>query len=1803
MSNPQDTPAVDLRAELEKRRTWFYECQLRGLNTQSFRGVVARDAQKTAGDPFPDERINLISEPLFTWGFPAGQIGGGLKNLGPVYLDSQEPVWTDDERTRRDAFAQTFIGLNDNWFGYRAGTRLGSALADLKAKYELSQFASLAGPAADLAPDLVTFARFGPESDFAGLGRAVSRAKLAEAKPWLIPELYNNKNKDARKIGPWIENLEQFIADFEAELTIAAGGIAGQPIPFDATQGDAYRTWIRFLLDVMPTRDAADALKSRMLTLVTSADGKSSTYQKGIQVETNGYPMGPVEKFPFSSALAYWTNVVKDPLEEAYVSKANADMGLCSLMRVIYLFGTLPAGLGSDADLTWRKRQAPGTAFDTFFSQKAADETLKTDEALRGRLQAAQAKLRVILEESASRPRCAPPTFSPLAGEVVRQAVHAFKFWLDEPFRPSDNAQLQKARQDAGIATGDEITSDLEYWSENHYIMLASSEYLAGQLWENDQFQPAREFLSDPKVGILSGKNRKERGKARVLRWLNNRLMFGWTEFNSSGYYREHLWSILNLADFALDAEVRVKAQLAVDLLLFDVARFLHKGTMGAAGGRSQFKSKSSGWDNALCDVVEILWSPRGVFSDNGSEIGISIATSTYQVPDVLLEIGSRPPANRFTDRSRVSINFDEAPKYGISYSQKTDQRDSLMIGYLPKRQQFFPFMDAVNQEIARTHNGFGQAENDTVFWWGTSSYFNKQVVRGTFDAVKKFGLDKTGIFGSSLPTLIKAVAGYEKAKHGLIGGLIGSLAGPVGAVVGGAIGFFEDDIFGNDLEEAAGDDLSVLLEGSTRTRANILTFRTPDVMLSSLQNFRAGQFNFQSSVHQATLHPALNVFTTSGFVDIDISDLTAAVGGGLLGAALGIGLSVVTGGLGGVLVAGLATAGAATGIIGNEVGLKHSDKPLLADNDDGPGWWTGYWSLPMIVQHDAAAIIAYDFHEIQSLLSQTHSHVWFPKSGFDRVDEQRTSAYDDADFPLLDIGHIGPKGFWLFGKVVHPPDGAVVPGEAYIGVFSNGRPAWQDQGSDFYKKQLDITARKPFRDGMDNLKSLLDDIEDGDSGSAGRDAVKAAVDQAIVSTYQDGIKRDDWVKAATDILSGSADPQVQANLAKAKQIAGVEIDLEIQRRIWPDPLPQDYFADRDWLADGKNVWIIQVGSRQEFGDFETFKDRVSRARVHISDDGDQECTYDIPMPDGSSERLTLDYSNGGQFQLNGSPFLTDLYPRFENPFLRGGRVEWGQREYVIEYNGKSLLHEFSDFSQPSRQEAVTSTSDDRNTIKALVIFIRTGDENMDTFTVATADVTLGCVQGTRDQVVAAGPVDENTDHDAEWIFLDAPSLRAPDMTITLKHPAGSTAGNDTPHWKMSFTLRALMGDRIVRDCSLSFSYSEFVDDNRRSPEFPFSIPLFEWRPWEIASADKFLDWWTIAKRRPFAVAYYDVTDLVARDDTGSLWHRRMRSCRAAEEGWFALPVGGSNGPNLNGPILGSAVSSQPGNLTFFLQSEGKLFVTSVTAHGPQNTAWQPLEVFIYPDGLFGIPDTSAPAIPIALSGSSPVLAVPSTISIDGVEIHVLGGDGHVYSHPDWRPGDVNPWRKIDVTGFSPLFGHEFLVAGDVLLVLGSDGALWGTAIDHSSRHSVPAWDKISSPGVAIVQVTATFENGISQVVSVRDDGRIIATTYRPGSPSTWAELDLPGTTAASGVPPSSAMPSVGSSWFFALGADGHVYSISCDSTAGWSANQTWEAVEPDSQDFTPRVGGNLVASSRVNGQVEVFVEDVKMNLSRAWWS
>ena len=71
------------------------------------------------------------------------------------------------------------------------------------------------------------------------------------------------------------------------------------------------------------------------------------------------------------------------------------------------------------------------------------------------------------------------------AGIRARQAILNFKYWMDEPGHDS-----------------------MCYWSENHQILFAACEYLAGQLYPNEIFS------NDGR----KGKEKQERARIRIER-------------------------------------------------------------------------------------------------------------------------------------------------------------------------------------------------------------------------------------------------------------------------------------------------------------------------------------------------------------------------------------------------------------------------------------------------------------------------------------------------------------------------------------------------------------------------------------------------------------------------------------------------------------------------------------------------------------------------------------------------------------------------------------------------------------------------------------------------------------------------------------------------------------------------------------------------------------------------------------------------------------------------------------------------------------------------------------------------------------------------------------------------------------------------------------------------------------------------------------------------------------------------------------------------------------------------------------
>lgn len=244
------------------------------------------------------------------------------------------------------------------------------------------------------------------------------------------------------------------------------------------------------------------------------------------------------------------------------------------------------------------------------------------------------------------------PVLSPALVEKLERALFAFKFWYTEPTAPG-------------------LVDDSYYWTENHEVIYATLEFLMGQEY------PERTFANDGR----SGAEHRDRARERLLRWFELRARFGFSEWHSNVYYQKDLTPLLTLVELADDDEIRTRAAMVLDLLLFDMALHTHRGAFGSTHGRSYKKDKMSSLDDDTWGGVKLLFGTATYdYQSSSHPDAVLLARARrYRMPEAILRV-ARSTAS-FTDRERMGIRIDEdgpfedAPQapYGFSFDDPRD--------------------------------------------------------------------------------------------------------------------------------------------------------------------------------------------------------------------------------------------------------------------------------------------------------------------------------------------------------------------------------------------------------------------------------------------------------------------------------------------------------------------------------------------------------------------------------------------------------------------------------------------------------------------------------------------------------------------------------------------------------------------------------------------------------------------------------------------------------------------------------------------------------------------------------------------------------------------------------------------------------------------------------------------------------------------------------------------------------------------------------------------------------------------------
>jgi hypothetical protein len=205
----------------------------------------------------------------------------------------------------------------------------------------------------------------------------------------------------------------------------------------------------------------------------------------------------------------------------------------------------------------------------------------------------------------------------------IEATLLGFKYWMDEP-------------GDDGMCT----------WSENHQILFATAEYLAGGLLPDRTFTNAG----------MTGAAHRAKARARILDWLALRWDYGFSEWYSNVYYVEDAAALSNLIDFAGDEEVAAKARIVMDLLLYDIASQSHAGFLVSSSGRLYEGNKKRGREASTNGIVQHAF---GLPVDKGAGRGLDahfLLMRGYQVPPVLRAIASDPEPREIRASSGLDV-------------------------------------------------------------------------------------------------------------------------------------------------------------------------------------------------------------------------------------------------------------------------------------------------------------------------------------------------------------------------------------------------------------------------------------------------------------------------------------------------------------------------------------------------------------------------------------------------------------------------------------------------------------------------------------------------------------------------------------------------------------------------------------------------------------------------------------------------------------------------------------------------------------------------------------------------------------------------------------------------------------------------------------------------------------------------------------------------------------------------------------------------------------------------------------------
>jgi hypothetical protein len=292
----------------------------------------------------------------------------------------------------------------------------------------------------------------------------------------------------------------------------------------------------------------------------------------------------------------------------------------------------------------------------------------------------------------------------------------------------------------------------------------------------------------------------RDRARAEILHWLDERARRGYTEWQTDDYYNCDMNPLISLIEWSDDPEIAHRAAMVLDLFWLDVALHVHRGNFGVTHGRSYIKDKPAAIKQDTFWATKLFFDDTAIdWSDAAPGATVLFARSEkYAMPYAIRAVALDDEP--FEDRERMNLPLPEEPPA------------------------------AWNDPVPDPPYGLAYDEVNLPLWWSMGGMTAWPILPVTLDVATRYGLWD----GQLSPVSMIAD--------------IVDLTQPVEVVM--------QDL--HPLYQAFWRVINSGLIAEVHTK----TFRTAHGMLSSVQDYRKGSMAMQVHAWQATLSESAVVFT-----------------------------------------------------------------------------------------------------------------------------------------------------------------------------------------------------------------------------------------------------------------------------------------------------------------------------------------------------------------------------------------------------------------------------------------------------------------------------------------------------------------------------------------------------------------------------------------------------------------------------------------------------------------------------------------------------------------------------------------------------------------------------------------------------------------------------------------------------------------------------------------------------------------------------------------------------------------------------